>query len=83
MTFDASAEPRHLVPLGSPGARRIAMFYRTFARNRGAVTGGVIVALVVLATALAPVIAPYPSTQQDFSQYLTPPSRSHLRCPLE
>ena len=78
MSVDASAEARDLAPLGPKTARRIAIFYRMFTRNRSAVTGGVVVALVVLLTALAPVITPYPPTQQDFSQYLTPPSRAHL-----
>ena len=78
MSAHAAAKVDDRAPLPSKRARRVAAFYRLFARNRSAVTGGVIVALVVLITVLAPMIAPYSYNQQDFTQYLTPPSRAHL-----
>jgi peptide/nickel transport system permease protein len=62
----------------SKGRGRLAIFYRLFARNRTAIAGGIVVVLIVLITVLAPLIAPYSYNQQDFTKYLTPPSRAHL-----
>jgi peptide/nickel transport system permease protein len=62
----------------SRGRGRLATFYRLFGRNRAAIAGAAVVAVIVLITLLAPLIAPYSYSQQDFTQYLTPPSRAHL-----
>ncbi len=52
--------------------------WRTFARNRLAMVGLVIVLLLVLVAVLAPVLAPYPPTIGDLNtQRLLPPSAAH------
>ncbi|HLW48385.1 MAG TPA: ABC transporter permease [bacterium] len=58
------------------GALRLA---RRFARNRLALAGVVVFAVVLLAALLAPWIAPYSPTKTDFTSYLQPPgSGRHL-----
>jgi peptide/nickel transport system permease protein len=62
----------------SPRGRRLALFLRLFSRNRSAVAGAIVVVLIGSGAVLAPLCAPYSYSQQDFTQYLTPPSRAHL-----
>jgi len=52
-------------------------FWRTFARNRLSVCGGVVVAVLVALAACAPVLAPWDPHKPDTRKILTPPSRSH------
>jgi peptide/nickel transport system permease protein len=51
---------------------------RQFPRNRAATVGFVILALICLATALAPWVAPYDPIQIKLSMKLKPPSLEHL-----
>ena len=80
MTDAASAplEPVAGEPLpsggGLPSRRR---FWRLFAQNRMAVAGLVVLALIVLASLLGPVVSPYESRTQDILNRLQPPSWSH------
>lgn len=57
-----------------PSRRR---FWRVFVQNRLAVAGLVVLALIVLASLLAPVVSPYDSTTQDVINRLQPPSWQH------
>ena len=57
--------------LNAPAARR-------FRRNRGAVIGLALVALLVVVAVLAPVLAPYAPDAQDLRARLRPPGRAHL-----
>jgi ABC-type dipeptide/oligopeptide/nickel transport system permease subunit len=50
---------------------------RRLARHRGGVVGAVLVATVVLAGALAPVLTPYQPDQIRMEHSLQPPSRAH------
>jgi peptide/nickel transport system permease protein len=51
---------------------------RRFAANRMAVFGALIIALLILVAALAPLLAPYdPIFDQDYSNILAAPSTSH------
>ncbi|MEA2716901.1 MAG: peptide/nickel transport system permease protein [Actinomycetota bacterium] len=52
--------------------------WRRFLRNKLAVVGLVMVALVFLTAVAAPVIAPHDPKVQDMSNTLAPPSSSHL-----
>jgi peptide/nickel transport system permease protein len=48
------------------------------AQNRGAVVGLVLLAIILLATLLAPQIAPYDPIEQDYGRVLQSPDGSHL-----
>lgn len=48
-----------------------------FARHRMAAAGGAFIALVLLAAATAPRVAPYPYDRQDLLSTYRPPSRAH------
>jgi len=52
-------------------------FWRTFARNRLAVFGGVVVAFLVALAVLAPVLAPWDPNKHDTHVILAPPSSQH------
>ena len=52
--------------------------WRTFARNRLAMAGLIIVLALVAVALLANVLAPYPPTVGELSQRLLPPSTSHF-----
>lgn len=52
--------------------------WRRLLRHPAAVTGAVIIALVVLSAILAPVIAPYPPDAPDFTARFAPPTLRHL-----
>ncbi len=51
---------------------------RLVAKNRGALFGMIVIAVVVLMAILAPVIAPYNPLTQNISHRLQPPSSTHL-----
>ncbi|HUG37910.1 MAG TPA: ABC transporter permease [Candidatus Limnocylindrales bacterium] len=56
---------------------RIGRFWRTFARNRLAVCGGVVVGVLVVVAVLAPVLAPWDPHRPDTRKILVSPSKSH------
>jgi peptide/nickel transport system permease protein len=62
-----------------PRARRAEMvaFWRTFARNRLAVIGGVVVAILVTFAVLGPAVAPWDPNKPDTRRILDPPSAEH------
>ena len=66
-------------PAGPPAASRSGWrrTLRRFARHRLAALGGVVVLLWILVALLAPVLAPYDPTAQDYSAVLQPPSAAH------
>jgi peptide/nickel transport system permease protein len=55
----------------------LAQFWRSFARNRLAVCGGVVVAVLILTAVLAPLLAAWDPHKPDTKKILHPPSRSH------
>lgn len=63
-------------PVGSR-SRVLENLARSLLRNRKALAGGAILAVIALAGLLAPIIAPYPPQEDLFAQIL-PPSRAHL-----
>lgn len=68
-----AAEP--LPAVSAP--RRAGRAWRVFAQNRLAVTGLVLLALIVLASLLGPVLSPYGTNEQDVLNRLQPPSWQH------
>jgi peptide/nickel transport system permease protein len=52
-------------------------FWRTFARNRLAMIGGVVVAILVTLAVLAPALAPWDPNKPDTRRILTAPSAQH------
>jgi ABC-type antimicrobial peptide transport system permease subunit len=56
-----------------PRERRLAGFWHRFKRNRLAVFGLVIVALMLLTAVFAPLIAPKDPQAQDYALTLQPP----------
>jgi peptide/nickel transport system permease protein len=67
---------RVLPPLPFRGA--LALAARQFPRNRAATAGLVILLLICLAAALAPLVAPYDPIQIKLSMKLKPPSLEHF-----
>ncbi len=61
-------------PDARPVPRRFGLFLRSFAENRGAVTGVVALAVLVTVALLAPLVAPYSPIEQFRANFLTPPS---------
>lgn len=59
------------------GHRLIGLAARQFARNRAAVAGLAILILLIVPSALAPMVAPHDPTAINLSQKLTPPSRTY------
>jgi len=55
----------------------VRVFWRTFSRNQLAVSGGAVVAILVLIALLAPALAPWNPNRPDTKKVLAPPSRSH------
>ncbi|EED6225722.1 ABC transporter permease, partial [Salmonella enterica subsp. enterica serovar Haifa] len=53
------------------------LYWRRFSRNRGALIGLVIFALLVLFAIFGPLIARYDHTELDFLNLSTPPSAEH------
>jgi peptide/nickel transport system permease protein len=56
----------------------ISRFLRAFLRHKGAVIGVVLLVIMVLSAAIAPVLAPYDPIEQDQKASLAPPSKEHL-----
>jgi peptide/nickel transport system permease protein len=71
VTFDADALE---VAAPLPRGRR---FWRVFAQNRLAVAGVVVLALIVSASVLGPIVSPYGVTEQDIINRLEAPSWKH------
>jgi peptide/nickel transport system permease protein len=61
-------------PTGSPAWA----FAQRVARNRAALAGGILLAIMTSVAILAPLIAPYAPTAQNFADYLLPPGPAHL-----
>jgi ABC-type dipeptide/oligopeptide/nickel transport system permease subunit len=61
----------------APAKRRRFRVLRRLAAHRAGAVGGVLVALVVLAGVLAPVVTPYQPDQIRMEESLEPPSRAH------
>jgi peptide/nickel transport system permease protein len=61
-------------PAAGAGLRR---WWRRFARNRGAVFGLLVLIVIVVLSALAPVLAPYDPIAQGVGPTLQGPSRAH------
>ncbi len=59
------------------GRGALGLFWRSFARNRLAVCGGAVVAILVALAILAPVLAPWDPNRPDTRKILTGPSQSH------
>jgi peptide/nickel transport system permease protein len=82
---DAASEPRvepalaaEALPSPAGAARpRRGRFWRVFAQNRMAVAGLVLLALVVGASVLGPIVSPYDPNAQDILNRLQPPSWKH------
>jgi len=54
------------------------MVLRRFVRDRAAMGAALVLVLIALAVALAPVVSPFPLGQPDLSSMLAPPSMHHL-----
>lgn len=79
MRVEASQRSRSPIRLSAPTVQLGLMsFIRRLGRNRAAVVGAIVVAVMVLIALCAPMIAPYPPNEQRFENYLLPPSREHL-----
>lgn len=72
MTVEANLEARAAPSTGCPPGM-IGEFWGYFRQNRGAVAGLVVIALLVLAAVLAPVLAPFHPNVQFREAILTPP----------
>ncbi|MEA2515269.1 MAG: peptide/nickel transport system permease protein [Thermomicrobiales bacterium] len=72
MAESADAAP----PVDIVSGRRRAL--RTFARNRTAVVGVVLIALLILIALAAPLVAPHDPLDQSVRNRLAPPSADHL-----
>jgi peptide/nickel transport system permease protein len=55
----------------------LVQFWRSFSRNRLAVCGGAVVAVLILTAVLAPLLAAWDPHKPDTKKILHPPSRSH------
>ena len=62
-----------------PGHPERPSVFRRFARNRRGLVGGVVVAVMVTAGALAPVLAPQSYSAQSLLNRLKPPSANPTR----
>ncbi|MCD6059345.1 MAG: peptide transporter permease, partial [Thermomicrobiales bacterium] len=51
---------------------------RRLARDRAALAGLVVIALLIVVAVVAPAVAPYPPNDQSFRIKLEPPSTEHL-----
>jgi len=68
-------EARLMEPVAGVGFWKDA--WRRFLKSRMAVTGGVILVVVILVTLLAPLLTPYANDQQDLANQLQSPSWTH------
>jgi len=57
---------------------RFSRFMRQLFRNRGAIFGLIVVAIVVACAVFSPLLAPYPPNEIDSINMLLPPSTEHL-----
>lgn len=73
----AADAPLPAVPLTRAPAGRRRVILRSFLRNRMAVLGLVLLALVLLGALLGPVLSPYDTVQQNISERLQSPSLTH------
>jgi peptide/nickel transport system permease protein len=64
-------------PVASGSRSELRLFWGTFARNRLAAAGGVVVGGLIFVALLAPVLAPWDLSKPDVKKILAPPSRSH------
>ncbi|MDQ7843757.1 MAG: ABC transporter permease, partial [Armatimonadota bacterium] len=79
MSAAFSAEERAAVPRSGPAPRTGAqLFWRRLRRNRLALAGLAIVALLVLVAVLAPWLAPRDPSAQTLEDKRLPPSRAYL-----
>lgn len=65
-------------PLTRNPQSRLRSFSRRFFRNSSAVTGAIVLGLLILVALLAPVIAPYDPVEPNPRHRTSPPSREHL-----
>jgi peptide/nickel transport system permease protein len=56
----------------------VQLFWRAFSRNRLAIIGGVVVAILAVAAILAPFVSPSDPNRPDVKRILEPPSKRHL-----
>ena len=70
-----TVEARLMEPVAGVGFWKDA--WRRFLKSRMAVTGGVILIVVILLTLLAPLLTPYANDQQDLAHQLQSPSWTH------
>jgi peptide/nickel transport system permease protein len=63
--------------MARPRRQEMVAFWRTFGRNRLAVVGGVVVAILVAFAVLAPALAPWDPNKHDTRRILAPPSAQH------
>jgi peptide/nickel transport system permease protein len=56
----------------------VQLFWRAFSRNRLAIIGGIVVAILATAAILAPFVAPWEPNRSDVKRILDPPSKRHL-----
>ena len=59
--------------LPAPTPDRLRLFWRSFAENRGAVGGLVLLVLLILVAIAAPLVAPHSPIEQFRDHFLTPP----------
>ena len=62
----------------SPVRERRWRVMRTAVATRGALAGGAVLALAVLAAVFAPAVSPYDPLKQDLTRLLAPPGPAHL-----
>ncbi len=73
MTEPITAEGSHTETVEPRQERRLAGFWRRFKRNKLAVVGFVIIAVLLLTAVFAPLISPNGPREQDYATTLMPP----------
>jgi oligopeptide transport system permease protein len=74
---NASMEPEPWVEAPRPERGLLADAWRDFRRNRAAVAGAAILAVIVLSAVLGPIASPYRFDDQELAAQLEPPSFKH------
>lgn len=69
--------PAHKAPTSRKRTSMLSLYTRRFMRNRGAVIGLVVLALLVLFSVIGPLISPYGPDDLDFLALRTPPDATH------
>lgn len=64
-------------PVAPEATRTSLRKFRTFARNKGALIGVLILLIFAIAAIFAPLLTPYDPTAQDLSSAFLPPSAAH------